>query len=203
MARPKNQAARRAQLITAAAKTLQERGATGVKLRDIAQEAEVTPASVLYYYPDIRALFVEVFAQGAARYCEERERRITAAGSAVARLRACVHSGVPWPGEAEVTSRLLFELYPVALREEPARRMQRSFFDRQAALYQDILTEGAAAGDFTLAAPAPDLARTFIAMEDGYAMDVLTGGTTAAEQERRLLNYAHLATGNAEVAAPS
>ncbi|MFC6600556.1 TetR/AcrR family transcriptional regulator [Kitasatospora paranensis] len=196
MSRPKNQEARRSQLITAAAKQLRESGAARVKLRDIAQEAEVTPASVLYYYPDVQDLFVEVFARGANRYCAERERRIGEAEGAVARLRACVASGVVWPGTAEETSRLLYELFPVALRDETAHSIQRDFFDRQAALYEETLEQGAHTGEFTLAVPAPQLARTFLALEDGYAMEVLVGGITAEEEERRLLTFAQVVTGN-------
>ncbi|MFF8618917.1 TetR/AcrR family transcriptional regulator [Streptomyces sp. NPDC015350] len=196
MARPKNQEARRTQLISAAAKKLRERGAARVKLRDIAEEAQVTPASVLYYYKDVQDLFVEVFARGADRYCAERERRIAEADGPVARLRVCVRSGVVWPGAAEETSRMLYELFPVALREQPALAIQRDFFDRQTALYQEILEQGADAGEFTLPAPAPHLARTFLALEDGYALEVLAGGITAEEEERRLLAFAHLATGN-------
>ncbi|MER5453032.1 TetR family transcriptional regulator [Streptomyces sp. NPDC002764] len=66
MARPKNQAERRAQLIDATARTVVELGATATKLRDVARVAGVTPASVLYYYPDIQELFAAVFERSAA-----------------------------------------------------------------------------------------------------------------------------------------
>lgn len=194
MARPKNQTARRAELIEAATKALLEHGATNARLRDIAEAAGVTPASVLYYYPDIQELFTAVFERGGATYCRLREEQIAAARGAQEQLAACIHSGVPWPGHAEQTSRLLYELFPVALRNEAAAEQQRSFIARQAALYQHVLERGLQTGEFHLAAPAADLARSFVALEDGYCLDVLVGAATAAEVEQRLLTHARITT---------
>ncbi|MBQ1095314.1 hypothetical protein KBY55_04170 [Streptomyces sp. b94] len=47
---------------------------------------------------------------------------VEAAPTAWARLAACIASGMPFPGEAETTSRLLYELLPVTFRSEAGRR---------------------------------------------------------------------------------
>ena len=101
---------------------------------------------------------------------------------------------MPWPGHAEQTSRLLYELFPVALRHEAAAEQQRSFIARQTALYERVLEDGRRTGEFRLAAPATELARSFVALEDGYCLDVLVGAATAAEVEQRLLAYARITT---------
>ncbi|MEV7030171.1 TetR/AcrR family transcriptional regulator [Streptomyces sp. NPDC093272] len=196
MARPRNQAERRAQLIDATVGTVVDLGATATKLRDVAKAAGVTPASVLYYYSDIQELFAAVFERSAATYFVSREEAIAAADGPVARLRACIHSGVPWPGEGEQSTRLLFELFPVALRQENAAQRQRDFVRQQTDLYRQVLELGRDSGDFTLTGDPSALGRSFVALEDGYAMDLLVGSVTAQEIEDRLLDHARLVTGS-------
>ncbi|MEU6810110.1 TetR/AcrR family transcriptional regulator [Streptomyces sp. NPDC046831] len=196
MARPRNQAERRAQLIDATARTVVELGATATKLRDVARVAGVTPASVLYYYADIQELFAAVFERSAATYFVSRQEAIAAAEGPVARLRACVRSGVPWPGEGETSTRLLFELFPVALRNEGAAGRQRTFAHQQTELYRQVLELGQESGEFTLTGDAWALGRSFVALEDGYAMDLLVGNATAQDIEDRLLDHARVVTGN-------
>ncbi|MGW4322011.1 TetR/AcrR family transcriptional regulator [Streptomyces sp. NPDC004684] len=196
MPRPRNQVERRAQLIDAAGRAVVRVGATTVKLRDVAAEAGVTPASVLYYYPDLQELFSAVFEHGAATYFGTRREAIAAAEGPVERLRACIRSGVPWPGEGEESTRLLFELFPLALRNDAAAQAHRLFFEQQTDLYRQVLEHGQERGEFQLAADAWDVGRSFVALEDGYAMDLLVRATTAAEIEARLLAHARLVTGN-------
>ncbi|GAA3694491.1 TetR/AcrR family transcriptional regulator [Streptomyces iranensis] len=196
MARPRNQAERRAQLISATAATVVELGATATKLRDVARAAGVTPASVLYYYSDIQELFAAVFERSAATYFVSRQEAIATADGPVARLRACIRSGVPWPGEGEQSTRLLFELFPVALRHENAAQRQRDFVEQQADLYRQVLELGRDSGDFVLSGDASTLGRSFVALEDGYAMDLLVGSVTAQDIEDQLLDHARVVTGN-------
>jgi AcrR family transcriptional regulator len=194
MARPRNQTKRRDELINAAAQAVLQHGAAGMKLADIAQEAGLTSASVLYYYPDVRDLFTAVFEQGSLEYCLRREERVARALNPREKLRECIHSGVPRPGSSEEASRILYELMPVVLRNEAAAAQYTSFVNRQAALYEVILEEGRASGDFSLLTPAKEVARNFVALEDGYGINVLTGAMTADEVEETLVLYARSAT---------
>ncbi|MFD7710808.1 TetR/AcrR family transcriptional regulator [Streptomyces sp. NPDC059785] len=195
MARPRNQAARRAHLVQAAAQTVLDRGVTNARLRDIADRAGLTPASVLYYYPDINDLLVAVYEQGTETYVLRRQAAVEARTDAWEKLRACVASGIPFSGEAETTSRLLYELLPVAFRSEAAGVRQRAFVARQTGLYRQVLDEGAASGAFRLVAPSGFLARGFVALEDGYGIDVLSGAATAEQVQEHLLHHARLVTG--------
>lgn len=196
MPRPRNQVERRAQLIDAAARAVISIGATAVKLRDVAAEAGVTPASVLYYYTDLQELFSAVFEHGAATYFVTREEAIAATEGPVEQLRTCIRSGVPWPGEGEESTRLLFELFPLALRNDAVAQKHRLFFDRQTELYRQVLTRGRDGGEFALTGEPRALGRSFVALEDGYAMDLLVGTATAEEIEARLLAHARMVTGN-------
>jgi AcrR family transcriptional regulator len=195
MARRRDQAARRSQLVDAAGRAVLDRGAANARLRDIAEIAGLTPASVLYYYPDIEELLAAVFEKGTETYLVHRQQEVDAVSGAWDRLAACIRSGVPYPGERETTSRILYELVPLTFRHEVIAARQEAFFEGQAALYRQVLEDGAAAGEFELAAPAPFLARAFIALEDGYGIEVLAGSATADEIAERLLEHARLVTG--------
>ncbi|MBP0457803.1 TetR/AcrR family transcriptional regulator [Streptomyces montanisoli] len=197
MPRQKNQVERRLQLMDAAARAVLRHGSTGARLRDIAQEAGLTAAAVLYYYPDVTELLAAVYERGYAQYCLRREDHVARAESVPEQLRACVRSGVPRPGPTEETSRLLYELTPVVLRDETAAAQNAVFIARQAALYQGVLERGAGSGDFRLVAPPAVLARGFVALEDGYALDVLTGASSADQVEEWLLLHADVVTGGA------
>ncbi|MEV7017770.1 TetR/AcrR family transcriptional regulator [Streptomyces sp. NPDC093991] len=200
MPRPRNQAERRAQLIEAAARAVIGNGATAVKLRDVAEEASVTPASVLYYYSDLQELFSAVFRDAAATYFDIRKEAIAAAQGPAEQLRACIRSGVPWPGTGERSTRLLFELFPVALRDEAVGQAHRLFVEQQTELYRQVLAHGQDDGTFTLIDTPRALARSFVALEDGYAMDLLIGTVTAADIEARLFAHARTVTGNSALA---
>jgi AcrR family transcriptional regulator len=194
MARPRDQAARRAQLIEAAAQAVLKHGATNAKLRDVADQAGLTPASVLYYYPDLGELLAAVFERGTQTYIVRRREAVEACTGAWHKLSACIRSGVPFPGEAEITSRLLYELLPVTLRNPAASLQQLKFVAEQASLYQQIFEAGQAAGEFQLVADSGFLARSFVALEDGYGTDVLSEAATADEVAERLLHHARLIT---------
>lgn len=165
-----------------------------MRLADIAQEAGLTSASVLYYYPDVRDLFTAVFEKGGIEYCQRREEAVSRAGTPGEKLDECIRSGVPRPGPTEEASRLLYELMPVVLRNEAAALQYGEFIQRQVTLYEAVLDSGVSAGDFLLQAPAKVLARNFVAMEDGYGVNVLTGALTADEEEENLLLYARTMT---------
>jgi hypothetical protein len=139
-------------------------------------------------------LLAAVFEQGTRTYIDRRRAAVEAASSPWAQLAACIRSGVPFPGEPYATSQLLYELVPLTFRDQTAAALQAAFFAEQADLYRRVLTEGEDIGTFRLVAPADFLARSFVALEDGYGIEVLAGTSPADEVESRLLRHARLAT---------
>jgi AcrR family transcriptional regulator len=198
MARRRDQTARRSQLVEAAAQAVLAHGSTNARLRDIAEEAGLTPASVLYYYPDISDLLAAVFEQGTRTYILRRRAAVEAATGAWERLAACLHTGVPFPGEPETTSRLLYELVPITFRNDLAAQKQAEFFAQQVKLYEQVLTEGEADGTFRLQSSVRFLARGLVALEDGYGIEVVAGSATPEEVEEQLRLHARLMTGLGE-----
>ncbi|WP_423821156.1 TetR/AcrR family transcriptional regulator [Salinisphaera sp. SPP-AMP-43] len=195
MARPKNQAERRRQLVQAATDAILQQGASNARLSDIAQEAGLTPASVLYYYPDIKELFIAAFERSYRTYCASRESYVEQADGDGDKLAACIRSGMPCSGLSEKVGRVLYELMPVALRHDGAAELYRDCIARQVSLYQDILERGQTTNGWTLAAPADVLAKSFVALEDGYGFEVLIGGMTSDDAEQALFLHAESITG--------
>ncbi|MGW8379772.1 TetR family transcriptional regulator [Streptomyces sp. ODS28] len=194
MARRKDQGARRAQLGEAAERALLSRGLEGLRLRDVAQEAGVTPAAVLYYYDDLDALVYETLQQAIERFCRDREAAAEQHADAREQLRTCIASGVA-EGPRDRLPRLLFEFWPRTLRDPQAAALDSTLTERQVAVYQRILVLGQAQDHFTLHDPARLVAANFLALEDGYQMGVLSGRRSRAEVLTALHAYARAATG--------
>ncbi|MEA2385912.1 MAG: hypothetical protein QOJ22_86 [Thermoleophilaceae bacterium] len=194
--RRKDQAKRRAQITAAARATLLEQGAVGLRAKDVAARAGLAPSSLLYYYPRTDELLMEVARDAMTRYAERRAERVRSVEDHVARLRLALELGVPaGPGDEE--SRILYEIDALTGSSAVFAAMSSDFFDRQAALYEEILDAGAAGGVFELAAPAATLARGLIALEDGLGLQVVIGhpGLGADDARKVLMRYASLATG--------
>jgi AcrR family transcriptional regulator len=183
-------------LANAGRRVLLERGAVGLRVKDIAERAGITPSSVLYYYPRLDELMMEVSREAMERYAERRSRQVRTLDDPAGQLRLAIHLGVP-TGPDDEESRLLYELDAFVGSSPAFRVLSSSFFDRQVLLYQHVLDSGAARGAFELAAPADSLARGLVAMEDGLGLQVVVGhpGLDSAEAERILVRHASVATG--------
>jgi AcrR family transcriptional regulator len=194
--RRKDQAARREQLARAGRQVLLERGAVGLRVKDIAERAGLAPSSVLYYYPRIEELLLEVSRDAIDRYAERRARQVRRLEDPARQLRLAIHLGVP-TGPDDEESRLLYELDALTGSSPAFAMMTTSFFDRQALLYQYVLDGGRARGVFELGQPAETVARGLVALEDGLGLQVVLQhpGIDSAEAERTLLRFATLATG--------
>ena len=175
---------------------LLERGAVGLRVKDVAERAGITPSSVLYYYPRLDELVMDVSREAMERYAERRSTRVRALDDPARQLRLAIHLGVP-TGPDDEESRLLYELDAFVGSSPAFRVLSSSFFDRQVLLYQHVLETGAAAKAFELAAPADSLARGIVAMEDGLGLQVVIGhpGLDNAAAERILLEHASAVTG--------
>ncbi|WP_406209419.1 TetR/AcrR family transcriptional regulator [Kitasatospora sp. NBC_01560] len=189
----KSKEARRAELGAAVQRALLARGLDGLRLRDIADEAGVTPAAVLYY-GDLDALVHETYQHGIERYSAERERAAEQYTDARDQLRACIEKG-PATGPDDALTRLLFEYWPRCLRDPRAAALDSALSERQIAVYYGILLLGQHQGHFTLADSPRLLAANFVAMEDGYQMDILAGRRTRAEVVTALRSLARTVTG--------
>lgn len=196
MARTKDQLRRRGELIAAAERAVLRKGAGAVKLRDVADEAGLTSGAVLYYYDELDSLLVETHSQAAERFCRQREELVDSIDDPRDQLRAAVRAGLPTGPEDELV-RLLYEFDGLGTRQPGYGRLSREYFARQVAIYHSVLVAGQAAGLFSLTAPARDVGRNLVALEDGYGYYVVLpdSGIDAPAAVRLILGYAETATG--------
>jgi AcrR family transcriptional regulator len=194
--RRKDQTRRREQLAAAARGVLLDRGAVGLRVKDIAERAGISSSSVLYYYPEVEDLLLEVSRTATERFAERRAAAVREVGGPAAQLRLAIRLGVP-TGPDDDESRLLYELDALTGVSPAFASLTTTYFDRQAALYETVLAAGAAGGDFRLAIDARTAARGFVALEDGLGLQVVIGhaGIDSGEAERTLLAYARSVTG--------
>jgi AcrR family transcriptional regulator len=194
MARPRNQAKRRRELIAATESALAQRGLNAVRLRDVADAAGMTPGAVLYYYDGLDDLFFAVYERGVDRFCRAREDAVAELDDPVAQLANAVHLGIP-PSADDPDIRLLYEFEAVAFRNSACAALMHGYVERQVAMYASILEHGARAGVFRLASDARTIGRNIVGLEDGHGLYVLTGHREPAEAERLVLDYAAVAAG--------
>jgi AcrR family transcriptional regulator len=166
-------------------------GAVALRVKDIAEEAGIAPSSVLYYYPDIGDLLLDVSRGAMERYAEERAAAVREVEGSIERLRLAIELGIP-TGPDDEDSRLLYEIDALTGISSAFRVLSAAFFDRQAHLYETLIEAGAASGELEPAASAASIARGLVAMEDGLGLQVVLGhGGIDREAAREiLLEYA-------------
>ena len=194
MARRKNQTERRGQLNLAARRVIAERGVEGTRVKDVAEQAGLSPQSVLYYYPHLGDLVEEALRHGVQRFAE---RRFDEAGRTDDPRRALVQTiraGLP-EGPDDEDLRILYEAAGY-FRDHPTHGdLIRSMTARQVEVYRRILELGEARGVFRLAADAHAIARNLVALEDAYGLYIISGAPMVDEALRLILSFATIATG--------
>jgi AcrR family transcriptional regulator len=194
--RRKDQGRRRAQLARAAREVLLERGAVGLRVKDVAERVGLAPSSVLYYYPDLDDLLLEVTREAMGRYAERRAEAVRGVDDPAAQLRLAISLGVP-TGPDDEESRLLYELDALTGVSQLFATLSATFFDRQVMLYEGVLARGGDSGAFSLTTDPTTIARGLVALEDGLGLQVVLGhpGVDAGAAEAILLAWARAATG--------
>ncbi|MET7300372.1 TetR family transcriptional regulator [Embleya sp. NPDC005575] len=194
MARRKDQEGRRAQIAAATERAVLNRGLADLRLRDIADEAGLTSGAVLYYYEAVEDLLQETYRNAIDRFCHQREQAVEQLTDARDRLRTVISTGVA-TGPEDTLPHLLFEFWPMSLRDSRVAALDNTLTERQIAVYYGVFVLGEAQGHFRLTDSARLLAENFVALEDGRQMDVLSGRLTRPQVLRALHSQAKSVTG--------
>ncbi|MER8037255.1 TetR/AcrR family transcriptional regulator [Streptomyces hydrogenans] len=168
-------AERREELLRAAVEQIEARGATAVRVADVATALGVSNALVLYHFSTKEQLVAAAFQHAAEGDLAELRRILGRRSPAVRRLRAAVRWYAP-TGQAKGW-RLWIEAWAAGLRDPELRRVAASLDQAWKAALTAVIDEGVAAGEF----PCPDPAGAawrLTAYLDGLAVQtmVYTGG---------------------------
>jgi AcrR family transcriptional regulator len=195
MARKKDQAARRNQLVSATIELIAESGIERLTLAAIADRVGVSHRLVAYYYADLESLVHEAHEAAAGRYYWERLRALDETADPEQRLLQLIASGLPRQQDRRL-SQVLNELSVNSARSEVHARLMGELNEREVSLYLSVLRDGEAAGVFRLSQPALTVARNLVALEDAYGFHLLarTSPVDAATAQDAITSYARTAT---------
>jgi len=158
---------RRADLLRAAVEQIEQRGASELRLSDVASALGVSNALVVYHFESKEKLVAAAFAYAAEADLDHLRRLVGRPTSAERRIRAAVRWYSP-TGKAKGW-RLWIEGWAVSLRE-PTLREVAAGLDRQwRAALVEVIEEGVTAGEFTCADPTSSAER-LTALIDGLAV---------------------------------
>lgn len=165
----------------------------------------MSPASVLYYYPDLEQLVTEAIQHAMERFYERRHAQAETIVDPRARLVHTILEGFPEDHDDHDVL-MMYLGVPVIRRNPVVASLIRTLTERQVALYQVILEVGRANGVFRLAADSLTIARNLVALEDAYGLWIINARREGLlEDAKRLtLAYASMATGcdlSADIAA--
>jgi len=186
MPRPRLDHVRKAQILTAAASVLSERGYANARVVDIATAAGTSPAAILYWFEGKQGLLAESLALREAEFHDLYTVRIDEAVTSSQQLRILFESMLrhyDWG--------LWMELCVLALRDRAAAAERDRMDRRWRAMLRKVIRDGQASGEFI--AGDPDEAMFVLAaLLDGMAplLAMKAKGVSRAQVERIWLGEA-------------
>jgi AcrR family transcriptional regulator len=176
MARPKDQTSRRRDLVAAASRAIVAGGVAGLRIRDVAAEAGLSPGLVTYYYKNLDDLVVDVHAAAVDRFYAARRTAVDSLDDPTDQLLELARRGLP-AGADDLTCRVLYELHVHAARSRPHAMLMSSLWEHEVSLYELVLSRGAERGTFELRASTRVVAETVVALEDAVGLHVVGQNT--------------------------
>jgi len=193
MARRKDQDDRRLQLAQATRRAIAARGIGGVRLKDVAAEAGLSSQSVLYYYPDLRELVEHAIEHTLERFAQRRAAAAAAIDNPRTALISTIRAGLP-NGPDDEDLRILYEAAGYFRDDHALGERIRAMTAQQVEVYQRILEQGQARGEFELADASEAIARNLVALEDAYGLYVISGAPIVDDAVSQILSFASMAT---------
>lgn len=181
----------RQDLLGATTRLISEKGLSGVRIREIASGAGLSPAGVLYHYPETDALMIDVHRMAVDAYMAGRESAAESREDPRHRLVRAFITGIPPYADTDVI-RLLFEMHSLARRSSVHAELMTGLWRSELANYASIVESGTNAGVFAPRRPGEDVAAMLLAMEDGLALHLISGNArlTAERVTELFLRFA-------------
>lgn len=183
MARPTSNAARRLEILDAAAAVIAERGWCDTRISDIAERIGASPPLVLYYFESKDDLLAAALAHRSETFYRRVAAETVSGSTARERLWSLIERSCPPVGDEvfEVEWDLWLDTWARARHDDTvaeARRTMDELFRRAIA---DIVAEGDATGEFSCSDPE-SFALHLSALIDGLAIQVLLGDAAVTRE---------------------
>jgi AcrR family transcriptional regulator len=168
---------RRVEILGAAATVIAERGLCDTRIADVAEVVGVSPALVLYYFPNKVALLTEALVHLERLFHERVARRLKDASTAEEKLNIMIDESCPGPAAAGgfPDSWLLWPATWEMSRLDPGLAAARARLDEAwRAQIVAIVEDGMSSGEFS-SINAKDFSMQFAAMLEGLAIEAILG----------------------------
>lgn len=159
-------------MVLAATAAIARRGLTGLRIKDVAQEAGLSAGLVSYYYPSMEDLLLEVHEAAVDRFYRRRLEVVRECCDPVERLHKTVRLGIPDSAEDPLCA-VLYELHVHAGRNPRHSVLMTTLFDLEVSLYTTALEIGRSNGAFTFTASADEIAQTAVGLEDAFGLHIV------------------------------
>lgn len=169
MAKSKRSDLSRRSLIAAASEVISDRGIQGIRVREVAAKAGMSPAAVLYHYPDNADLLLAVHRAVVEDYLDLRRCTTNGVSDPRQQLTRVFESGIPALTQSTAI-RLLYELHGLARQDAAHAALMTSLWTLEVSMYVEIIEAGIAAGVFKPSRPVEDIAVSLLGLEDGLAL---------------------------------
>lgn len=195
VARPRNQTARREQLVAAAAQVIAERGLAGLRIKEVAAAAGLSAGLVSYYFPRLEDLLLDVHQAAVDRYYWLRRATAERHTDPRRKLLALVDQGIPDDAASEM-GLVLYELHLNAARDRSHAVLMTALYDREVSLYAAVLDLGVGVGHFAVA-DVRGVAMNTVALEDAYGLHIVgrNASVDPAQARRLVRDYLSAVTG--------
>ena len=183
MPRPRLDHVRKAQILSAAAAVLSERGYANTRVVDIAKAAGTSPAAILYWFEGKHGLLAEALALRELEFHDRYTVRIERAETASEQLRILIEAMLrhyDWG--------LWMELCVLALRDRSAAAERDRMDRRWRAMLRKVIRDGQQSGEF-IAGDADETMFVLAALLDGMAplLAMKAKGVTSTQVEHTWL----------------
>lgn len=139
---------RTTEILEAARSVFARRGFASATVEDIADAAGVAKGTVYVYFPSKRDLFLATLRDGVQQLHADAEKRIQAAGSAVAKIRAFIQTRFDYCDRNRDFFRIYYnEFAALPVRSSSDRPEFQDLYDQHARLLEEILSFGIARGE--------------------------------------------------------
>ncbi len=186
MPRPRLDHVRKAQILSAAAAVLSERGYANTRVVDIAKAAGTSPAAILYWFDGKQGLLAEALALREVEFHDRYTVRIEEAASASQQLRILIEAMIRHYDWA-----LWMELCVLALRDDAAAAERDRMDRRWRAMLRKVIRDGQQRDEF-IDSDADETMFVLAGLLDGLAplLAMKAKGVTHARVERTWLGEA-------------
>lgn len=178
---------RREQILAAAGRVIAERGLPETRISDIAEEAGVSPALILYYFESKDRVLVEALTHANDRFylrMSGEVRRLPTAREKLIRFVELNCPGLLPDSDPENEWALWIEVWSRALRDPQMRKDHEMLDRRWRTSIAEIIKEGQASGEFP-SGDAEESALRISSLIDGFGiLAILRSGDAPPERMR-------------------